>query len=500
MPCSACSPPDKHAPVRPILSVLNVLGALLALFSAFYVLPLATALIYGETDSLKVFAQCALATLAVGGGLMLVTWRFRRELKPRDGYLLVSLSWLAVTAAAALPMMLGAPQLSFTDAFFESMSGLSTTGSTVITGLDKLPHTVNLWRCALHWLGGMGIIVLAVAILPLLGVGGMQMYRAETPGPVKDAKLTPRITETAKALWMVYAGITAVCALALWAAGMAPFEAICHAFTVMSLGGFSTHDASAGWFQSPAIEMVMILFMLLAALNFATHFLALRRGDLGAYRRDPEARWVFVWVGVSILLLTAEITNAGLYGSFWESLRHVAFATVSMATTTGLVSEDFSLWPAFASMWMLFLSCVVPCTGSTGGGIKLFRALIMIKQSFREMFVLVHPSAVAPLKIAGQVVSNRVVYSVLAFIFVYFMTVVILTFALLLTNMDFTSAITATVASINNAGPGLGQVGPATNYGSLNDKQTWICTLAMFLGRIELFTFLILFSPSFWRK
>jgi trk system potassium uptake protein TrkH len=486
--------------VRPILSVLNVLGALLALFSVYYALPLLTAFIYGERESLIVFSQCAGMTLAVGVALLLATWRFRRELKPRDGYLLVSLSWLAVTAAAALPMMLGSPQLSFTDAFFESMSGLSTTGSTVITGLDRLPHTVNLWRCALHWLGGMGIIVLAVAVLPLLGVGGMQMYRAETPGPVKDAKLTPRITETAKALWLVYAGITALCILSLWLAGMSPFEAICHAFTVMSLGGFSTHDSSAAWFQSPVIEVVLMVFMMLSALNFATHFLALRRGDLGAYRRDPEARWVFIWVGVSIALLTAEVMHARLYGSFGESLRHVAFSTVAMATTTGLVTEDFSLWPVFASMWMLFLSCVVPCTGSTGGGIKMFRALIMIKQFFREMFVLVHPAAVAPLKIAGQVISNRVVYSVLAFIFVYFMTVVVLTFALLFTNMDFTSALTATVASINNTGPGLGQVGPATNYASLNDKQTWICTLAMFLGRIELFTFLILFSPSFWRK
>jgi trk system potassium uptake protein TrkH len=486
--------------VRPILSVLNVLGALLALFSGYYVLPLATALVYDEQESLRVFAQCAGITLATGGALMLVTWRFRRELKPRDGYLLVSLSWLAITAAAALPMMLGTPQLSFTDAFFESMSGLSTTGSTVITGLDKLPHTVNLWRCSLHWLGGMGIIVLAVAVLPLLGVGGMQMYRAETPGPVKDAKLTPRITETAKALWLVYAGITALCILALWVAGMSPFDAICHAFSVMGLGGFSTHDSSAAWFGSLAIELVLMAFMLVAALNFATHFMALRKGDLGAYRRDPEARWVFVWVGFSILLLTAEVMHAKLYGGFGETLRHVAFSTVAMATTTGLVTEDFSLWPVFASMWMLFLSCVVPCTGSTGGGIKMFRALIMIKQFFREMFVLVHPSAVAPLKIAGQVIANRVVYSVLAFIFVYFMTVVVLTFALLATNMDFTSALTATVASINNTGPGLGQVGPATNYGSLSDKQTWICTLAMFLGRIELFTFLILFSPSFWRK
>jgi trk system potassium uptake protein TrkH len=486
--------------VRSLLAVVNVLGTLLALFSGYYLLPLATALIYGETASLVVFGQCAGLTLAVGALLALTTVRFRTELKPRDGYLLVSLGWLAVTAAAALPMILGVPHLSFTDAFFESMSGLSTTGSTVINGLDRLPHAVNLWRCALHWLGGMGIIVLAVAVLPLLGVGGMQMYRAEAPGPVKDAKLTPRITETAKALWLVYAGITVVCFAALWLAGMPPFEAVCHAFSVMSLGGFSTHDASVGWFQSPVIEVVIIFFMLVASLNFSTHFVAFRRRDPGAYRRDPEARWVFVWLGVSVALLTAEVMHANLYDSFTETLRHVAFSTVAMATTTGLVTVDFSLWPIFASMWILFLSCVVPSTGSTGGGIKLFRALIMIKQFFREMFVLVHPAAVAPLKIAGQVVSNRVVYSVLAFIFVYFMTTVILTFALLSTNMDFTSALTATVASINNAGPGLGQVGPATNYATLSDKQTWICALAMFLGRLELFTFLVLFSPSFWRK
>jgi trk system potassium uptake protein TrkH len=486
--------------MRSLLAVMNVLGALLALFSAYFLLPIVTALIYGDEDSLRVFGECAGITLAVGAVLLLTTLRFRTELKPRDGYLLVSLAWLSVTAAAALPMMLGAPQLSFTDAYFESMSGLTTTGSTVITGLDRLPHAVNLWRCALHWLGGMGIIVMAVAVLPMLGVGGMQMYRAEAPGPVKDAKLTPRITETAKALWLVYAGITAACFAALCLAGMSAFEAICHAFSVMSLGGFSTHDSSIAWFHSPTIECVLMLFMLIAALNFATHYVALRRGDLAAYRRDPEARWVFVWVGFSVALLTAEVVHAGLYATFSEALRHVAFSTVAMATTTGLVTVDFSLWPIFASMWMLFLSCVVCSSGSTGGGIKLFRALIMIKQFFREIFVQVHPAAVAPLKIAGQVVSNQVVYSVLAFIFVYFMTVVILTFALLSTNMDFTSAMTATIASINNVGPGLGQVGPGTNYASLSDKQTWICTLAMFLGRVELFTFLILFSRPYWRK
>lgn len=486
--------------MRSILAIVNVLGALLALFGGYYLLPVVTALIYGETAELRVFLACAGVTLAVGLALLLGTLRFRAELKPRDGYLLVSLSWMLVTASAALPLMFGTPHLSFTDAFFESMSGLSTTGSTIMSGLDHLPHSVNLWRAALHWLGGMGILVLAVAILPLLGVGGMQVYRAEAPGPVKDAKLTPRITETAKALWLVYAGLSLAAMLALWAAGMSLFDAVCHAFTLLSLGGFSTRDASLGYFDSPLIEGVAIVFMLVAAVNFSTHFLAFRRGDPGAYRRDPEARWVLVWLGVSVLLFTAVVHPAGMYDSVGETLRHVAFTTVSIASTTGLVTVDYSAWPVFASMGVLFLSCVIPSTGSTGGGIKLFRALVMSKQFSREMFVLVHPSAVAPLKIAGQVISNRVVYSVLAFIFVYFMTVVALTFALLATHMDFITAFTAVIASINNAGPGLGQVGPATNYGSLTDLQTWICTLAMFLGRIELFTFLILFTRTFWRK
>jgi trk system potassium uptake protein TrkH len=486
--------------MRSILAIANVLGALLALFASYYLLPIATALIYGEQAALRAFLESAGVTLALGVGLYSGTVRFRAELKPRDGYLLVSLSWLLMTLAAAAPLMLAEPRLGFTDAYFEAMSGLSTTGSTVITGIDNLPHAVNMWRHALHWLGGMGIIVLAVAVLPLLGVGGMQMYRAEAPGPVKDAKLTPRITETAKALWMVYAGMTVVCFLALWAVGMTIFDAICHAFSVMSLGGFSTHDTSVGWFQSGRIEFVMIVFMLLAMVSFATHFTALRRRDLSVYRRDPEARWGLIWLAAALVAVTTVVYSAGLYPDFLTALRHSAFSLVALATTAGFVTEDYSLWPLFAPVLMLFLSCVIPNTGSTGGGLKLFRALIMIKQWFRESFSLVHPHAVLPLKIAGVVISNRVVNSVLAFVFVYFMTIVILTFTLLATKMDFITAFTAVVASINNAGPGLGQVGPSTNYATLSDFQTWICTLAMFLGRIELFTFLVLFTRTFWRK
>lgn len=485
--------------MRSILAIVNVLGALLALFSAYYLLPLLTALLYGEYSELAAFAFCGMATLVLGLVLLFATRRHRAELKPRDGYLLVSLGWLLLTASASEPfrLILG---MSVTDAYFEAMSGLSTTGSSVISGLDALPRSVNLWRHALNWLGGMGIIVLAVAVLPLLGVGGMQMYRAEAPGPVKDAKLTPRITETAKALWLVYAGITAVCFLAFWLAGMSAFDAICHAFSVLSLGGFSTHDTSVGYFDSPLIEALFIIFMAIASLNFATHFLALRRKEFSAYRRDPEARWVMLGLAIGVLVGTLILHAEGVYADFLTALRHAAFSVVSLATTAGFVTEDYAAWPLFVPVMMLFMSGVVSSTGSTGGGIKLFRTLIMLKQWFRETFALVHPHAVIPLKIAGQVVSNRVVNSVLAFVFVYFMTVVILTFVMLATGLDFVTALSAVLASINNAGPGMGQVGPATNYATFNDLQTWICTLAMFLGRIELFTFLILFTRTFWRK
>ena len=302
--------------MRSILAVVNVLGALLLLFGAFFLLPIVTGLLYGEYDTVISFVIAGGVTLGLGLAMKLGTRFHRHELKPRDGYLLVTIGWLLVTAAAALPLMFEIDAISFTDAYFEAMSGISTTGSTVIVSLDTLPHAVNLWRHALHWLGGMGLIVLAVAILPLLGVGGMQMYRAETPGAVKDTKLTPRITETAKALWFAYCGITAAAAAALLAAGMSGFDAICHAFSVVALGGFSTHDSSIGWFDSQQIEVVMIVFMLIAAVNFSTHFIALRKGDFAAYRRDPEARWTLVWIAVSVVLVAIVVQFHGTYPTF----------------------------------------------------------------------------------------------------------------------------------------------------------------------------------------
>jgi trk system potassium uptake protein TrkH len=486
--------------MRSLLGVLNIFGGLLAWFAALFLLPVITAFIYGELVPLRGFVIGAL--IAVVGGLLLrlATLRFRYDLKSRDAYLLVTVSWLTMAAVATTPLMIDLPGMSFTKAYFETMSGLSTTGATVISGLDQLPHCINLWRHLLSWCGGMGIIVLAVAILPLLGVGGMQLYRAGAPGTVKDAKLAPRITETARTLGYVYVGMTAACMLALWAAGMPLFDALCHAFSTISLGGFSTHDANIGYFHSPMIELVLMVFMVIAAMNFATHFIALRKGNFSVYARDPEAQYMLMVIIASCVGIAIFINFNGVYATYLESLRYAAFSVVSLATTGGFVTTDYASWPVFAPMWMLFLSCLCANTGSTGGGIKMFRSLILAKQSLREMFTLVHPQAVSPLKIGGQVVPNGVVYSVLAFLFLYFMTIAALTFLLLISGMDFVSAISGVLACINNVGPGLNLVGPGSTYAALTDFQTWVCTAAMFLGRIEIITFAVLFTPTFWRK
>jgi trk system potassium uptake protein TrkH len=485
--------------MRSLFGVVHLLGSVLALFSVLFLLPIAAALYFHER-ALLAFVAGALLSLALGLLIRGATTRFRTDLKPRDAYLLVTLTWLVLASMATLPLLLLLPGISFTRAFFESMSGLSTTGSTILFGLDALPHAINMWRASLSWLGGMGIIVMAVAILPLLGIGGMEMYRSESPGPVKDNTLTPRIAQTARLLWFVYAGLTALCVVALRAAGMEWFDAICHAFSALSLGGFSTHDTSIGYFRSPLIEAVLMLFMLIGAMNFATHFLALRKGEPAIYRRDPEAKWPILWIGLSCIAVSIHVWQNNVYPDFLTAFRYVSFNLVSIATSCGLVSTDYGHWPVFAPMWMLFLSCLCASSGSTGGGIKVFRVLVLVKQSLREMFALVHPQAVAPLKIAGQLVSNRVVFSVLAFIFLYFITIVLLTFALLISGLDLTSAVSAIIASINNAGPGLNVVGPGTNYGTLSDFQLWMCTVAMFLGRVEIFTVLVLFTPTFWRK
>jgi trk system potassium uptake protein TrkH len=482
-----------------LLPLARVFGLMLVVYSTTYLLPILTALIYRDGTVLLFLEDMAL-TFGAGGLFWLLGKEHEREFKAKDGFLLVVMAWLGMAAFSTIPLMSYLKGLSFTDAYFETMSGLSTTGATVLSGLDHLPPAINLWRHELNWLGGMGIIVLAVAILPVLGVGGRQMFMAETPGPMKDSKLAPRITETAKNLWLVYAGITVACILSLKLVGMNWLDAICHAFATMALGGFSTHDANVGYFDSPAIEAVLILFMTLAGMNFATHFLALRNHGLKPYRQDIEAMPYLGLLLGSCLGIGLYLWWQGTYPDFWTALRHASFNLVSIATDCGFASVDFNQWPIFAPLWMLFLSCVTVCTGSTGGGIKMMRSMILVKQSQMQMFLLTHPTAVNPLKIGKMVIAPAIVFSVLGFIFVYFMSVVILTLVLVISGLDFLSSFTAIIACINNAGPGLNEVGPATNYAGLNDFQTWICSLAMFIGRIEIFTVLILLTPTFWRK
>lgn len=471
----------------------------LAVFGVTYVLPFLTALT--ERDGLALdFVIAAAISSGTGLAITAATRSWRRELKPRDGFLLVTVGWIVMSASATIPLLLVLPDLSFTDAFFETMSGLTTTGSTVLVGLDSLPPSINLWRHALHWFGGLGIIVLAVAILPLLGVGGMQLYKAETPGPVKDEKLTPRITETAKSLWFVYTAITLAGIIALRVCGMSWLDAICHTFSAMGLGGFSTHDNSIAYFNSIAVEAVLMVLMVLASLNFARHFVAMRRLTLRPYTQDPEAKAIILVLSASVLAIALLLRWNHIYPTFAVALRHSAFNVISMATTTGFVSQDFEKWPVFAPMWMLFLTGIVCSTGSTGGGIKMLRTLLLARQAGRELKLLVHPNAVVPVRIGGKAIPDRVGDSVLAFVFLYFMTLTTLTFALLLTGLDFDSSLSAIVASVNNTGPGLKAVGPVANYQSLSDAQTWICTAAMLLGRLEIFSVLLLFTPAFWRK
>ena len=483
------------------LPVVAVLGGVLMLFALTMLVPLAFAFV-GQDAALAAYDKAILITLACGAALYLGARKRgpRRELQPRDGFLLVTLVWGVLPAFGALPLMFHLPALSFTDAYFEAVSGLTTTGATVLTGLDALPTSINVWRCFMVLIGGMGILVLAVAILPLLGVGGSQIFKAETPGPMKDAKLTPRIAETARGLWAVYFVIALVCMLALHAAGMGWADAFMHMCSIMGLGGFAAYDASFGFFNSPAIEAVAIFFMLVAGINFALYFVAWRKRSLGGLWRDLEARMFLVVMLASVLGIAVFLTAHGVYPSFAESLRHAAFNVVSIATTTGLTTVDYALWPAFAPVLMLFLCCFATCAGSTGGGIKMVRALMLVKQARNELKRIVHPRAVTPVTMGGAVVDAKVMQSVLAFMLIYGAVMITATLLLLASGLDVISAFTAVVACLNNTGPGLGQVGPASNFQGLSDFQTWVCSITMLLGRLELFAVLVLFTPTFWRK
>ncbi len=477
--------------------ILRILGLLLMIFSISMLPPVAISYFYDDGAHLA-FLSAFSITLMTGFVIWAPVYRVRQDLRTRDGFLVTVLFWAVLGIFGSIPLMLAeATSLSVVDAVFESISGLTTTGATVITGIDYLPQSILFYRQLLQWLGGMGIIVLAVAILPMLGIGGMQLYRAETPGPVKDSKLTPRITETAKALWYIYLSLTIACALGYWMAGMTLFDAIGHSFSTVAIGGFSTHDASIGYFDSPAIEAICTFFMVISAVNFGLHFFAWRQRTLTHYFQDPEFKF-YLSILASITVLAAAVLIATETYAPGESIRKAVFEVVSIATTTGFATADFAQWPVMLPFLLFVAAFAGGCAGSTGGGMKVIRILLILKQGSREIKRLIHPNAVIPVKFGSKPISDRVLEAVWGFFSVYLIVFVVMLIILLGTGLDQVTAWSAVGATLNNLGPGLGQV--AAHYGDLNEPAKWVLCFAMLLGRLEVFTLLVLFTPAFWKR
>ncbi len=481
------------------LVIQRIMGLLLMLFS-LTMLPCIVLSWFDQDGGFAPFLKACLITLVAGFLLWLPVRRQVKELRTRDAFVIVSLFWTLLALFGALPFQFVGTTSLMADAYFETMSGLTTSGSTVLTGLDHLAPSMNLWRGILQFMGGMGIVVLAVAILPMLGVGGMQLYKAETPGPMKESKLTPRIRETAKALWYIYLGLTAACALALWAAGMTPFDALFHGFTSVATGGFSTHDASIAYFNSPAIEMILTLFMFLGGTSFALHFLAFRGRSLGSYWRDTEFRVYSSIIITATLFVGLYLYLTATYPTLLQSLRYAVFQVVTMATTTGYMSADFGAWPPVLGALLMIISFFSGSAGSTSGGMKVVRVVLLFKQTLCEIQRLIHPHAIVPLKLSGKPVPERTIAAVSAFFATYLASFAIIALSISAMGVDLVTAFSATAAAINNTGPGLGAVGPAANFAALPEAAKWLLSLAMLLGRLELFTLFVILTPAFWRR
>lgn len=482
-----------------IAGVQRVIGLLLMIFSTSMLPPLAVSLWYADGVEWA-FMSGAWITFTTG----YLVWRpvkdSRGELKLRDGFIVVVMFWAVLSAFGTIPLYVtDLGWHSFVDALFESVSGLTTTGATVVpSGLDELPRSLLYYRAQLHWLGGMGIIVLAVAVLPMLGVGGMQLYKAETPGPMKDAKLTPRIAETARALWIVYFTLTLVCTLAYWAAGMSLFDAICHAMSTLATGGFSTHDASIGHYNDPGLEWLVMLFMFLGTVNFATHFMVWRQRNPLVYWRDAELRTSMTIIASFTLLICLPLLMAATYPDLATTVRKALFQVISYGTTTGFATADPTAWPSYTPLVLMLCGFMVGCAGSTSGGVKVVRLMLFVKQAFREMHGLIHPSAELPIKLQGKVVPDAIVHAVGAFFSVYIGATIILTLVMMATGLEAVTAFSAVAACINNMGPGLGHLN--TSMAEVSDAGKWVLIFTMLLGRLEIFSLLIIFTPTFWRR
>lgn len=479
-------------------AIIRILGLLVMLFSVTMFVPGIVALLYRDGAG-RAFTETFVVALLIGGFLWLPQRKQRHELSPREGFLIVVLFWIVLGSVGALPFLFSErPSLSVTDAFFESFSGLTTTGATIIKGLDHLPKAILFYRQMLQWLGGMGIVVLAVAILPLLGVGGMQLYRAEIPGPLKDSKMRPRIAETAKALWFIYVLLTVICALALWGAGMDAFDAISHSFSIISVGGFSTHDAGIGYFNSSMINTIIAFFLLISGCNFGLHFALLSGRSIKVYWRDLEFRtFVFIQI-VLVAICFIVLWQNKVYSSGENAFSQAFFQVVSMETTAGFSTANISYWPLFLPIILIFSSFIGGCAGSTGGGLKVIRILLLFLQGSSELKRLVHPNAVYTIKIGNRALPERILAAVWGFFSAYVLVFIICMLALVMTGVDDFSAFTAIAATLNNLGLGLGSV--AENFSSMNVAAKWILIVTMLFGRLEVFTLLVLFTPTFWRN
>ena len=480
-------------------AVQQVLGLLLMVFSLSMLPPLAVSWLYDD-GAARAFLQGLWITLATGAAIWWPVRRGRAELKVRDGFLVTVVLWTVLSLFGAIPFhVTNAGWQNFIEALFESVSGLTTTGATMISsGLDRMPPSLLYYRAQLHWLGGMGIIVLAVAVLPMLGIGGMQLFRAETPGPMKESKLTPRITETARALWIVYFLLTVVCGLTYWLLGMSVFNAICYAFSTIATGGFAPHDASIGFFRDATLEWFVMLFMAISSINFAVHYIAWRERSPRVYFRDPEVRAFAITVTVFCFAAIAPLVLMRTYPELGTLVRTAMFHVVSYGTTTGFATADPSRWPLYAPVLLVICGFMVGCAGSTAGGVKVVRLLLFMKQAQREMRRLIHPSAELPIKLGGRVVPDEIVYAVGGFFSVYIGLTIVLTFVMMTTGLDATTAFSAVAACINNMGPGLNQLNGS--MASVTDFGKGVLIFTMLLGRLEIFTLLIIFTPGFWRR
>jgi trk system potassium uptake protein TrkH len=479
-----------------LVLVGRIVGIYALIFGITLIGPILVGIWYREAEVLH-FIWPMVGSLAGGAFLWLIGRRRARELSVGDGYLVVALFWVLLSILGAWPLMNGFG-LSPVDALFESTSGITTTGATVIDGLDSMPRSLLFYRQQLQWFGGMGLIVLGVAVMPMLGIGGMQLYRAEAPGPLKEEKLTPRLTQTARALWIIYFALTLACAGGYWLAGMTPFDAVSHSLSTVSTGGFSTHDASIGYFASPAVEVVAVVFMLLAAINFGVHYLVwLDRNPLH-YLRDTEARAFLGFVLAMVTLVGVILYLEGSYDQVHASLRDAAFEVVSIVTSTGFGTVDFAHWPDFLPLLLIYISFVGGCGGSTAGGMKVLRVLLMVKQGVQEVRQLIHPHAILPLRLGRRIVDPRLARSVWGFFALYTFAVATLTLLMIHAGLAPLDAFSAVATCLNNLGPGLGEV--AVTFQSVSDLGKLLGVVAMLLGRLEILTILVILSPAFWRR